>query len=86
MAKAAAEPEPNDVERMSFEDALEELKAIVGRLEAGEGKLEEAIEAYQRGAQLKRHCERKLREAEARIEKIDLDAGGTPRAGPFEAD
>ncbi len=42
---------------MSFEDALAELEQIVRRLEAGQVKLDEAIHAYERGAQLKRHCE-----------------------------
>ncbi len=68
---------PADIAAMSFEDALEELKAIVQRLEGGEGKLDEAIEAYERGAALKRHCDAKLRDAQEKIEKISL-AGGAP--------
>lgn len=72
------------VEALSFEEALEELKVIVQRLESGEGKLEEAVEAYQRGAQLKAHCERKLKEAQAKIEKIQLDAQGNPQTSPFD--
>ncbi len=75
---------PAEVARMSFEEALEELRQIVGRLEAGEGKLDEAISAYERGAQLKAHCEAKLREAQAKIEKIALGADGTPRSETFE--
>jgi exodeoxyribonuclease VII small subunit len=67
---------PNDVQQMSFEDALAELKQIVERLEKGEGKLDEAIQAYERGAQLKRHCEQKLKEAEAKIEKIRVSGSG----------
>ena len=61
-----------DIEKMSFEDALEELKKIVARLETGDGKLDEAVDAYARGAKLKRHCEVKLREAQEKIEKISL--------------
>jgi exodeoxyribonuclease VII small subunit len=72
-----------DVASLSFEQALEELKAIVGRLESGEGKLDEAIDAYERGAQLKAHCEKKLREAQAKIEKIGVGADGEPRSEPF---
>ena len=75
-----------DIATMSFEDALEELKSIVSRLEAGEGKLDEAIEAYERGAALKRHCDGKLREAQEKIEKISLAADGTVKAEPLEAD
>jgi len=65
-----------DIAEMSFEDALAELEAIVNRLEQGKGRLDEAIDAYTRGAQLKEHCERKLREAKARVDKIRVGAGG----------
>ncbi len=73
-----AEPNiPSDIRKMSFELALEELKGIVERLEQGQGELDQAIEAYQRGALLKRHCEAKLRDAEQKIAKISLGADGT---------
>ena len=51
--------ELREISEMSFEEALEELEAIVRALEGGKGKLEEAISAYERGAQLKVHCEKK---------------------------
>ena len=76
---------PDDIRTMSFEQALEELKHIVGRLESGEGRLDEAIEAYERGACLKAHCEAKLREAQAKIERIGLGPDGSPRTEPFDA-
>jgi exodeoxyribonuclease VII small subunit len=82
MAQAAAGDD--DVAKMSFEDALEELKQIVERLERGEGKLDEAIDAYDRGARLKRHCEDKLREAKERIEKISLGPDGKPQTAPLD--
>jgi exodeoxyribonuclease VII small subunit len=73
-----AEPNiPSDVRKMSFEQALEELKEIVERLEQGQGELDQAIEAYQRGALLKQHCEAKLRDAEQKIAKISLGADGS---------
>ena len=75
-----------DIDAMSFEDALEELKGIVARLESGEGKLDEAIDAYERGAALKHHCEAKLREAQEKIEKISLGPGGAVKADPFDAE
>lgn len=71
-----------DIETMSFEDALAELEAIVRRLEAGQGNLDESIQAYERGAKLKEHCERRLREATMRIEAIARGAGGEVVAGP----
>ncbi|MCZ4279337.1 exodeoxyribonuclease VII small subunit [Kiloniella laminariae] len=75
---------PADIKSMSFEEALAELKTIVGRLEQGEGKLDEAIEAYDRGAKLKAHCESKLREAQEKIEKITMGPDGEPQTEPFE--
>ena len=86
MAAAAAkgDKDDKDIAKMSFEEALEELRQIVERLEGGEGRLEEAISAYDRGARLKRHCEEKLREAKERIEKISLAPDGSARAEPIE--
>ena len=78
-----AEPAlPSDIAAMSFEDALAELEQIVKRLEAGSGKLNDAIASYERGALLKRHCEAKLREAQSRVEKIVIGADGTVAAEP----
>jgi len=59
-----------DVASLSFEDALAELDLIVRGLEGGQQKLEDAIGAYERGAALRRHCEAKLAEAEARVAAI----------------
>jgi len=64
------------VESLSFEQALEELKTIVERLESGRGSLDDAIAAYERGAQLKAHCEAKLKEAQLKIEKVSMGPGG----------
>lgn len=63
------------IAELSFEQALSELEGIVQRLERGEAGLDESIALYERGAALKRHCEAKLRDAELRIEKIELGAG-----------
>jgi exodeoxyribonuclease VII small subunit len=73
-------PIPADMAKLSFEDALKELEDIVRTLEQGKGKLEDAIKSYERGAALKAHCERKLGEAQARIEKIALGTDGAPKA------
>jgi exodeoxyribonuclease VII small subunit len=77
---------PADIAKMNFEDALAELEQIVRRLEGGSGKLDEAIASYERGAQLKRHCEAKLREAQARVDKIVVAADGTIKAEPADLD
>ncbi|HUF45516.1 MAG TPA: exodeoxyribonuclease VII small subunit [Aestuariivirgaceae bacterium] len=63
---------------LKFEAALAELESIVERLEAGKVDLEESIAIYARGEKLKAHCERLLKAAEARIEKITLKGDGTP--------
>jgi exodeoxyribonuclease VII small subunit len=73
----ASPPEPADIARLSFEDALAELEGIVRGLEGGQQKLEDAIAAYERGALLRRHCEAKLAEAEARVQAIVERADGT---------
>ena len=67
---------PADIRKMSFEDALEEMEDIVQRLESGQVKLDQAIDAYTRGAHLKDHCQAKLKEAQVRIDKIVLGPGG----------
>ncbi len=75
---------PEDVKKMSFEDALHELEKIVDDLEQGAGKLDEAIGAYERGTFLKQHCEAKLREARERVEKINVSPDGSVSAEPAE--
>jgi len=67
---------PQDVNTMSFEDALAELEQIVRGLEGGQQKLEDAITCYERGAALRKHCEPKLAEAEARVAAIVRTADG----------
>ena len=67
-----------DIKDMSFEQALKELEAIVDRLEKGDVELEASIQIYERGEALKKHCEKLLKDAEARIEKITLKPDGTP--------
>jgi exodeoxyribonuclease VII small subunit len=71
-----AENNNSDVGRLSFEKAIEELESIVKRLEEGKVPLEESVAIYERGEALKKRCEELLRQAEARVEKITLDAGG----------
>ena len=67
-----------DVDTLSFERAIEELETIVKRLEDGKVPLEESVAIYERGEALKRRCDELLRQAEARVEKITLDAAGKP--------
>jgi exodeoxyribonuclease VII small subunit len=73
-----AEKTNADVKTLTFERAIEELETIVKRLEEGKVPLEESVAIYERGEVLKRRCEDLLRQAEARVEKITLDAAGKP--------
>ncbi|WP_419913618.1 exodeoxyribonuclease VII small subunit [Hoeflea sp.] len=70
-----------DIAAMSFEQALDQLEKIVASLETGDVPLNQSIEIYERGEALKMHCEKLLKTAEDRIEKIRLNrdgsAGGT---------
>ena len=75
---------PKDIASLSFEDALKELEAIVKQLEQGQVKLDDAINAYERGAMLKRHCEQKLAEAKMKVEKIVFSADGTVSNQPAD--
>lgn len=77
---------PADIAAMSFEDALAELEQIVRRLEAGQVKLDEAIVCYERGARLKQHCERKLNEAQQRVERIVVGPDGAIGTEPAKLD
>ena len=63
--------ENNEVlEDMSFEDAMRELEKLVDSLDKGDVSLDEAIAAYDRGSQLKDHCQKKLNEAKMKVETI----------------
>ena len=73
-----AETANTDVVTLSFEKALAELEQIVQKLERGDVALEESVTIYERGEALKRRCEELLRQAEARVEKVTLDAAGKP--------
>ncbi|MDQ0512007.1 exodeoxyribonuclease VII small subunit [Ancylobacter amanitiformis] len=66
------------VDTLSFETALVELEAIVGKLEGGNVPLEESITLYARGEALKARCDALLKDAEARVERITLGLDGKP--------
>mgnify|MGYP001551184414 FL=1 len=67
-----------DITTLSFENALKELETIVDRLEKGDVELEASIAIYERGEALRAHCDKLLRSAEARVEKITLNQDGAP--------
>jgi exodeoxyribonuclease VII small subunit len=73
-----------DIKKLTFEKALAELEQIVQKLERGDVPLEESVTIYERGEALKRRCEELLRQAEARVEKITLDAGKPTGTEPLD--
>jgi exodeoxyribonuclease VII small subunit len=76
-----------DVTKLPFEKAIDELESIVKRLEEGKVPLEESVAIYERGEALKARCEELLKQAEARVEKITLDASGRPAGSePLDVD
>ena len=60
----------NNKEKVSFEDALRDLEEIVDNLNNDDLDLEKAISAYEKGMELKKICEQRLKEAKLRIENI----------------
>lgn len=65
------------VQSMSFEEALQDLETIVRQLESGNVPLEKSIAIYDRGNDLRNHCDKLLKSAEAKVEKIQMAADGT---------
>ena len=71
---------------MSFEDALRALEDVVRKLEGGDVPLDDSISLYERGEQLRKHCQARLDAAQARIEKIVQQADGSVSGtAPFDS-
>lgn len=64
------------VSKMTFEQAMAELEQVVGKLERGDVALDDSIKLYERGAELKKRCEAKLKDAEEKVAAITLDGDG----------
>jgi len=84
VVKMVNEKIPSDIRNLSFEDALEQLEEIVGKLESGSEDLDGAIASYTRGVQLRRQCEERLTDAQAKIDKIVLKSDGNITSEPLE--
>lgn len=65
------------INEMNFEEAIGELEKLVSDLDSGNVPLEKSVALYERGAELKAHCEARLKDAEMKIQEIALGAGGT---------
>ncbi len=77
-AATQAAPANEDIKAMSFEQALDALERIVDDLERGDVPLDQSIRIYERGEALKAHCDRLLKSAEDKVEKIRLSREGKP--------
>lgn len=77
---------PDDIAKLNFEEALNALEKIVKNLEGGQVSLEESIDIYTRGTQLRQHCDMKLKDASARIEKITKLQDGSLGTTALDAD
>ncbi len=75
-----------DINALSFEEAMAALESVVAKLESGNAPLEQSIALYTRGTKLKAHCEAKLKDAQAKIEKITLDENGAANTQPFDVE
>ena len=69
---------------MSFEEALSALETVVGQLEGGQVPLDQSIALYERGDALKKHCEKRLADAELKVQKIVADGSGQTTTQPFD--
>ena len=63
----------NNINNLSFEEALEELESITESFEDGNSTLENAVNLYNRGVLLKKHCEKKLQEAKKKIDEVKVN-------------
>ena len=79
----------NDLEKLTFEEAMKELEKLVDSLDKGDVSLDEAIAAYDRGSQLKDYCQNKLHQAKMKVETIQTtdNIDTIPeKSSPFKAD
>ena len=79
----------NELEKLTFEEAMHELEKLVDSLDKGDVSLDEAIAAYDRGSQLKDYCQKKLHDAKMKVETIQSseNIGTIPeKLTPFKPD
>ena len=68
-----------------FEQALEDLEALVARMEKGDLPLEEALAHFERGIELTRRCQSALKDAELKVQML-VERDGKPALEPFDED
>lgn len=73
-------------ENRTFDESLRLLETIVRQLESGELPLERALDLFEQGIGLARHCQSHLEAAERRVEVLLQEKGGAVRLAPYEAE
>ena len=68
----------DEVGKLTFEQAIQQLKAIVDRIEQGAIPLQDSLEQYEKGMALIKHCRDILQKAQKRIEKISKEEPPEP--------
>ncbi|MBO5442489.1 MAG: exodeoxyribonuclease VII small subunit [Alphaproteobacteria bacterium] len=76
--------EDNGNKDLSFEEALLQLENIVRELESGRIKLDDAVTAYEKAVSLKQFCEKRLKDAQLKIEKIEITPNGEMSTSELE--
>tara|TARA_B100000686_G_C16234014_1_gene686315 strand:- start:117 stop:371 length:255 start_codon:yes stop_codon:yes gene_type:complete len=71
---------------LKFEKAMKRLETIVEELEKGEMDIDKSLEYFEEGVRMSRHCSRKLKEAEQRIEKLTRNEKGELEAELFQTE
>lgn len=66
-----------EIARLSFEEAIDQLRRIVERIEQGQVSLEESLQQYEMGMALIKHCRGILQQAEKRVETVSMDQQGS---------
>ncbi len=76
--------ETENLENLSFEDALAKLENIVRELESGRIKLDDAVSSYEKAVALKKLCQEKLQAATLKVEKIEIAKDGSLTTTPLD--
>jgi len=72
--------------QLSFEEAIDQLEEITRKLEGGALSLDESIQAYETGMQLKKHCQTMLERAEKKLEYLERKSDGELERKAIETD
>ena len=63
---------------------MQELEALVTRMEKGDRSLEDSLKDFERGVELTRTCQTALRDAEQKVQKLVAESGQAAALAPFD--